>query len=214
MFALESSIDGKSFKQVFVSHRLRKYETLSNAVNGAVHFIKSLSFKGNIIRIYDVDTKEPQAFVRRLSDNKHSLEYCETSSTPKPSKEPINKEPKSDTKESINKVPIESLIDTKEARINFLMERYKKYQEKKASKKKDIIAKEPINKELSLVQVTKSFIDTFNTKVIELAIKMNDYKTLFYTEMRLLKMGYVWYPDEDNNIKLKPMNEAIASIGK
>ena len=191
MFTLTTSHDGKDYRPYFQNGRLRRYPTTQRAINASKQLLNNPKNNFHSIEVYDVSDNSQVAFV-----TKDTVDYF------KPKKIEV-----SVTKRE-NTVPIDSLIETKsrtkEERIQFLKDCHEKHKKKVSENKQVIIDPFPSDENPS----------EFTPKLIELSIKMNDYKTLLDTEVSLLQKGYYWYPDEQNNIKVAPTYKVLEILNK
>lgn len=206
MFALTISQDGRTFKSYFQEGRLRKYNNLPLAINASKQLFNNVKNNLHTIRIID-DTDNSDVVVLVKENGSITVTHCKDT----------KQENKTSTKRE-NTVPLESLIDKpKEDRVEFLKECHKSHIEKKKSESKTpAVSGNTLNNIAEPQQDKKAqeFITSFNAKVIEIAIKMKDYKTLFNTELSLSQKGYSWYPDENNEIKIAPTQQVLELINK
>lgn len=229
MFALNISQNGKDYKAYFQNGRLRRYKDLPLAKNASKQLLNNTKNNIHTVEIFQVEDNTPIMFV-----TKESTKIVESKYSPcvKDINIPV-------TKKRENTVPLESLIEKKDIpikkevpknntdnalalvqqerkdRIQFLKDCHEKHK-KKVEQRQQVNVSNSINNltDPKVGEKSKAFLNSFTAKVLEIAIKDNDYKTLFNTEIMLAQKGYSWYPDENNNIQIAPTEKVLEIINK
>jgi hypothetical protein len=228
MYALNISYNEKDFKPYFQNGRLRRYKNLPLAKNASKQLLNNTKNQITAIQIFLADNSQIIAtIINGQSDFTDVLpagkQIVDTTLTT-PVKEPVKELPVLDipVKKRENTVPVDSLIlkpkeetQSQLDRKQFLMECHEKHK-KKAEQDLKIEAGDSLNNVATpqTESKAKEFIDSFTACVLESAIKDNDYKTLFNTEVMLAQRGYSWYPDENNHIQIAPTDKVLEIINK
>lgn len=191
MFALDASTDGKVFKAVFVQRRLRKYNSLKNAVMGAVKFVKNQLNHYKIIGIKELNKDGYVCWVYAVENDKPRVEY--------------SGELKQKTLSCIN--------NNKESRIEFLKRCHEQH---RLRKEQNIKAGETVNNlsDNQTQQKALTFFESFMAESLERAWKEREAKSLFKIELSLSAKGYSWYLDDDNKFVVKPTSQVLDIINK
>ena len=202
MYALQTSQDGKNFNNYFQKGRLRKYESMQNALNASKQLLNNPKNKIHTILVYDPSFKGTLAWVKRDEQGNSIIKYSKWADQ--------------SSEETKKKIPIEELIDQPDKlfdRRKILEEGYKRHKEKK---KKEIKAGYCLNNlsDSSLKKAEDSFYGEFMAAAIEQSIKTQDYRTLFYTEQKLSQIGYSWFVDDDSQIRVKPTKQVIKFLNE
>ena len=205
MFALDASKDGTVFMAVWAHRRLRKYDKLKNAVNGAVHLVKNQLNGYKVIGIKELNKDGYVCWVYADVSGKPRVEHV---GEPKQ-----NKICECDKKESIDNME----KTKKESRIEFLQKCHELHKLKKASEKEiEIKAGNSVNNisDSYTQQKAFSFFENFMSVALDRAWKDRDAKALFRTELSLSAKGYSWYLDDDDSFVVKPTPQVLEILNK
>ena len=205
MFALDASKDGTVFMAVWAHRRLRKYDNLKNAVNGAVHLVKNQLNGYKVIGIKELNKDGYVCWVYADVSGKPRVEYV---GEPKQNRICV-----CDKKESI-----ENMEKPKnENRIEFLKKCHELHKLKKVCEKEiEIKAGNSVNNisDSDTQQKAFSFFENFMSAALDRAWKDRDAKALFRTELSLSAKGYSWYLDDDDSFVVKPTPQVLEILNK
>ena len=223
-FRSESSTDGKVFKPVFIEGRMRKYENLNNALNGAKQLLKNPKNKIVLVRVInETDTTQLPTYVRKVGN------VYETAVSDRPENVFVKKTDNACieiTCVSKNKMStsVENLIDkvtrpvkelmSKESRIQFLKDAHDRWKQKKENPP-EIKTGDSVNN-LSDNHNVKKVTDIYAClmgSMIDDAISQNNPEKLFKLEMMLSQGGYSWYY-KNNDIHVDTTENVIEKINK
>ena len=201
MFALDASVHGTVFKAIFVQRRLRKYDSLKNAVMGAVKFVKNQLNHYKVIGIKELNKDGYVCWVYAVENDKPKVEYVGAS-----------KQTKFNTVESVN---VKS--NSKEDRIEFLKRCHELHEIKKSQRQEiEIKAGESVNNLSDKETSQKAFVfyELFMASALERAWKEKDARSLLRTELSLSAKGYSWYLDADDQFIVKPTSQVLEILNK
>lgn len=203
MYLVETTKDGKVFRPLFVSGRIRLYTNLNNAKNGAKQILRNQKNRISMIKIVNKDnTKEPAVYIRR-TDNGYEESMEEQS------KQEIASKKEAVIDKVDNKIPLDSLIVksksvnhnpslSKDKRLELLKESHDKWKLKRENptniKRGDSLNN--ISDNHSVKQVNIFYASLMESMLTE-AISANNPGKLFRLEVLLSQGGYSWYYKDD-----------------
>lgn len=240
MFALNISQDGKVYKAYFQEGRLRKYKNLPLARNASKQLLNNVKNNLRAVEIIHAEGNKEVVF-RIIKDGDKVIESWETTNTGNnidiqvTKKETPAVEVKKEQGTKVGNIAsLDSLIEVKtptvpdkdkqskkeltpdvKDKLQFLIDCHEKHK-KKAVPPQQVNLANSLNNltDPKVTEKAQDFFNTFTANVLEVAIKDNDYKTLFNTEIMLAQKGYSWYPDENNHIQIAQTEKVLEIINK